>query len=103
MGLSTLQRQLAFAKDKVDTLCLALAEVSMQAKLTDSDKLFLKTVRPVAQKWIQRKTRLQRRIDKAHGSKSPTPLERHSFNRRREFLRLNKTDPAAAMRYIMSF
>jgi hypothetical protein len=102
MALSTLQRHLSIALHKVDSLCIAMAKVSSQTKLTEQDKFLLKKSRSVVQKWIQRKIRLQRRVDKATGVKNPTPLSRSAFNRTATFKRLNKTDPAAAIRYIMT-
>lgn len=102
MALSTLQRHLSIALRKVDSLCIAMAKVSSQTKLTEQDKLLLKKSRAVAQKWIQRKIRLQRRVDKVTGVENPTLLSRSAFHRTATFKRLNKINPADAIRYIMT-
>lgn len=102
MALSTLQRHLSIACHKVDSLCIAMAKLSSKSKLTEQDKRLLQKSRPIAQKWIQRKIRLQRRIDKIAGVENPTTLSRSTFNRKVTFKRLNKTDPAVALRYIMT-
>lgn len=102
MALSTLQSHLSIARHKVDSLCIAMAKLSSKSKLTEQDKRLLQKSRPIAQKWIQRKIRLQRRMDKITGVENPTPLSRSSFNRAATFKRLNNTDPAAAIRYIMA-
>lgn len=97
-GAKRLNLHLTFANQKVDAICALMAKLSLQPTLSMQEKQQLKTLRPLSQKWAQRKIRLQRRIDKARLIANPTKLSRSSFKQ----AAMAKRDPATVIADILN-